>query len=232
MSESPIFRDLTDDPEPAEFATWLTPKKALTAIGNVDAVVAIALIRHRASIGRVRAAAEYILWPDGEQKRQDELAAIPASWWKLTTGLQDVSAPFWTAPVGDLVIETDSGIDAMVYHFSGVRFEPDGILALREPEAQEATTDPFAKLPLIAPSASVLLQATRHAGGAPPKPWWDDLWVEMFRQIWESELKPTAMAHIAQAMQQWADDHGHALSEATAKRAARKLWAVAKPGGS
>lgn len=80
--------------------------------------------------------------------------------------------------------------------------------------------------------ASALAMTKPHAGGAPPKPWWDDLWVEMFRQIWQAELQPTAMAHIAEAMQQWAVNNGHELSEATAKRAARKLWSVAKPEGS
>lgn len=69
------------------------------------------------------------------------------------------------------------------------------------------------------------VQQPKRNGGAPPKPFWDDLWVAMFRLYYEGAA-PSSMAQIAKAMLEWAAANGHELSDSSAKRAARKLWPV------
>jgi hypothetical protein len=61
-------------------------------------------------------------------------------------------------------------------------------------------------------------------GGRPPADWWDDLWVEICRQIYTGELVPKRQADIQKAMQQWCSDKGHSDAASTIRPRASKLW--------
>jgi hypothetical protein len=67
-------------------------------------------------------------------------------------------------------------------------------------------------------------------GGRPPAAWWDDLWVEITRQIYVGDLQPTKQADIEKAMMDWAAANGHGGSTGTMRPRARKLWAAIKDG--
>jgi hypothetical protein len=60
--------------------------------------------------------------------------------------------------------------------------------------------------------------------GRPLAAWWDDLWVEMCRALYEGELKPQRQVDIEKAMLEWTAQRGHEPSTATIRARARKLW--------
>jgi hypothetical protein len=76
------------------------------------------------------------------------------------------------------------------------------------------------------PAPEVAPQRTEpaHEGGRPTAKFWDDLWVEMCRQIYTGELIPERQADIQKAMQQWCSDNGHSDATSTIKPRASKLW--------
>jgi hypothetical protein len=63
-------------------------------------------------------------------------------------------------------------------------------------------------------------------GGRPPAAWWDDLWVEICRQLWEGDLKPEKQSDIEVAMLNWATAAGHDPALSTIRPRARKLWSA------
>jgi hypothetical protein len=93
----------------------------------------------------------------------------------------------------------------------GVLFSRQGIEALVHPakSSRSAPHDPSA----------------RH-GGRPAAAWWDDLWIEICRQLWTGTLQPKNQADIEAAMMAWALKHGHNPGESTIRPRARKLWAA------
>jgi hypothetical protein len=64
-----------------------------------------------------------------------------------------------------------------------------------------------------------------NPGGRPPKTWWDDLWCEVWGQVYRGDLKPSRQADIERAMLDWASTQRHAVSESTIKPLARKMLA-------
>jgi hypothetical protein len=74
-----------------------------------------------------------------------------------------------------------------------------------------------------APALSETVQSIPK-GGRPSAEFWDDLWVEMCRQIYDGDLKPARQADIQKAMQQWCSDRGHSDAPSTIKPRASKLW--------
>ena len=65
-------------------------------------------------------------------------------------------------------------------------------------------------------------------GGRPRKHFWDDLWIEICRQLYGGTLEPKRQADIEKAMLAWAAKHRHALSVASARLRARRLFAALK----
>lgn len=63
-----------------------------------------------------------------------------------------------------------------------------------------------------------------HPGGRPTAAWWDDLWVEIARQLWVGDLKPTRQSDIEKAMMEWLSQQGHDPATSTIRTRARKLW--------
>jgi hypothetical protein len=61
-------------------------------------------------------------------------------------------------------------------------------------------------------------------GGRPAAEWWDDLWVEMCRQIYTGELVPKRQADLEKAMQSWCAAKGYSDAVSTVRPRARKLW--------
>jgi hypothetical protein len=59
--------------------------------------------------------------------------------------------------------------------------------------------------------------------GRLPADWWDDLWIEIFRQVYLGDLKPKSQADIVKAMQQWLSDRDIEAADSTLKPRARKL---------
>lgn len=109
--------------------------------------------------------------------------------------------------------------------YLGVRLENHrlgeliGAVAPVLPEVTYASAAPSAPNP---PQAAPV----PHAGGAPRKQFWDDLFIAMFDGIWQGTLKPRRAADLERAMLDWASANGHQLSESSVKTPARKLFAA------
>lgn len=79
----------------------------------------------------------------------------------------------------------------------------------------------------LVPAAPIQASASSapvQKGGRPSAEFWDDLWVEMCRQVFVGELIPKRQGDIQKAMQQWCSDHGHSDAASTLKPRASKLW--------
>ena len=74
-------------------------------------------------------------------------------------------------------------------------------------------------------------QAGKSKGGRPAAAWWDDLWVEIARQLYDGDLKPKAQADIETAMKDWAATHGESPADSTIRPRARKLWTALNKNG-
>jgi hypothetical protein len=77
---------------------------------------------------------------------------------------------------------------------------------------------------VVPPVAAEPVQQSADKGGRPAAEFWDDLWVEISRQIYTGQLVPSKQADILKAMQQWCSDHGHNDAASTLRPRAGKLW--------
>jgi hypothetical protein len=90
---------------------------------------------------------------------------------------------------------------------------------------------PSAPLPASPSESAGQSQAPRNKGGRPKHEFWEDLWVEIARQLYVGDLKPKTQADIEAAMHQWISDRGHEAGGTTVRDRARLLWrAIEKDG--
>ena len=153
------------------------------------------VICSRAHAGLVEAKAKRLVL--GEDTFDD--AVVPAEFW-WSHGGPGLNQS-WSA--GDFETWID-GEDIKAY---GVSFSRSAIDALAAPTR---TLTDASKGPA--------------AGGRPPAAWWDDLWVEICRQLYVGDLKPKRQADVVTAMLKWVSANGHEAAETTIKERARKLW--------
>jgi len=80
------------------------------------------------------------------------------------------------------------GPDQLQITLTGVQFAARDLDVLDPSRSQASTT-----------------RAVSAAGkrGVPPKDWWDDLLIEMFRRLWEGNWTPATKAEIVEAMHNW-----------------------------
>jgi hypothetical protein len=136
--------------------------------------------------------------------RQD--AVIPRGFW-WAKGEAALTSNWVT---GDFETWLDQQVHLQAFN---VRFYRADIETLVPAEALGPAVQPFPET----------VQST-HKGGRPSADFWDDLWVEMCRQVFAGELIPKRQADIQKAMQQWCSDHGHSDATSTIKPRASKLW--------
>jgi hypothetical protein len=128
----------------------------------------------------------------------------------------EINKGFWWArgkaalkqnwPTGDFETWIDRKLHICAY---GVAFNKEDILCTLGLDA----------LPQAAAAASVPSKS-----GRPPAEWWDDLWVEMARQLFVGDLQPKRQADIESAMKDWIGTSGHSVADSTVRPRARKLW--------
>jgi hypothetical protein len=211
-------RALTAD----DIAGWLVPGDALPlvveAYGGENYVARLAIVQ-RLRGGFLRSAAERSSWKNVPRVSQTGPIRIDPDLWLRVR----VDSDFWISgqTVIDDLAEYSGGYDVTARLF-GIRFHPDDI---REMVAQ-APKKIATSVPQPAPSADA-----PNKGGRPRKEWWDDFWIDICGQIYEGNLKPARQAELEKAMLDWATNHGHEMSEATARKAAKKLFNAWKLGG-
>lgn len=179
---------------------------AAEAIRRVSEAVGRHQARHaicsRAHAGLIEAkAARFVA--DG---RTFDNASVPKKFW-WAEGHEALDQDWLT---GDFSTWIDHSLHLQAF---GVSFSRLGIEALIAPAMASRDT----------PSGP-----PARPGGRPPAEWWDDLWVEMCRQLYAGDLQPKKQADIERAMMDWAARHGHDTGISTIRPRARKLWTALK----
>jgi hypothetical protein len=180
------------------------------ALGEYNAMHTIV---ERANDGIIRSrAARFVLkHPDKKAQVEKDFEVPSDFWWaRGNTALKQN----WTA--GDFETWINQTIHLRAY---GVRF-------LRSEITQIIPADlPIEPSPAPVPSAAPVAVGK---GGRPKADWWEDLWIEIRRQLYGGELIPKTQADIERAMQQWISDNGHAAGDTTVRDRASKLWRAIK----
>jgi len=188
-----------DTPERALGPEWISAAEAAKLLkpalgGSYSAKMRICA---RAHAGLIRARADHFQM----DKRSEDNFDIPKVFW-------------WAEGHWALKQDWDAGdFDTWINHTAHLRAFGVSFLRADIEKLIPATMAEPAPLP---PAPAV--------GGRPPADWWDDLWVEMCRQIFAGELIPKRQADIQKAMQQWCSDHGHSDASSTIRPRASKLW--------
>jgi len=122
--------------------------------------------------------------------------------------------------LGDFATWTDLGRITGNPHLSAgkVQIKAFGVSLLRADIEKMIRTGPPSPAAAQAPAVP-----TATAGGRPPADWWDDLWIEICRQLYAGELIPKKQSDIEGAMKDWLATRGEHPSDSTLRPRARKL---------
>lgn len=134
----------------------------------------------------------------------------------------DIPKEFWWAE-GHEALKQDWALgDFETWENHEIRYRAFGVKFARS-DIEKMTPSTSASAPAAIVSAPV---ATASKGGRPPAEYWDDLWVEICRQLYAGELIPKRQSDVESAMKAWLarrDDHP---ATSTIRERARKLWAA------
>jgi hypothetical protein len=197
-----------DTPEPALAAEWISAAEAVKILAPVfkSAYVAQMRICARAHAGLSHARAEHFKM---DKQSEDNFDIPKAFWWAEG---HEALEKNWEA--GDFETWIDHKHRLRAFGVSFSRADMEKMIPATAAQAAQ---------PVAAPVV----------GGRPPADWWDDLWIEICRQLYAGDLKPTKQADIESAMLQWLSDRGETPSTSTIRPRARKLWtAIQTEGGN
>jgi hypothetical protein len=202
------------------FKTWIPARDALDSVaGSVGAERAPRLILEYLKGGMLRAAAgkssSHISEQDPVQYTNVE---IPARYWEQLT-----AEDFWNTGIVNFVFAMRSiRPSRQTIRCFDVRFEPRGVREIASTAIRANKDQNFSRQQPPKPS---------NRRGPPPKEWWDDLWVEMFRRIHFGAFTPKKQAELENAMADWLEENGHSASERTLRNAAKKLFNALREEG-
>lgn len=219
----------------AEFARWLSPGEAARRVAKStgDWNGAYRTLIRRADSGKIKMHAETTEWKQGSKGGSFvDYGPIPAeliSIWEKSSHLGSFS--FWQD--GDAELETRGGHSMhsvpIRWRLFGIRFDPDGVAKITGGYPAEALGQaPPKPTPAITPETVPMSGTAKHAGGAPRKEFWDDLWLAMFEKAWVDNWQPQKAPEIQKAMLNWADERGYELSLGSVKEPAKKLLLLLK----
>jgi len=214
---------------PEEFASWWVPIDACIYAAKciVGADAAGQAIWRLLVAGMIEAAAGSMsLTPEDRSPiTKNEPTFIPNGHWRYFT---KEGSDLWNGGYARFWLIRGWGDRSAVFQAFGIRLNPADVRAnLPLPRIEPAQQTPSPEQ-LEAPS---LVPAPVSKGGRPPKEWWDDFWIDICKQIYEGDLKPKRQSDLEKAMLDWATNHGHEMSEATARKVAKKLFDAWKLGG-
>jgi hypothetical protein len=176
---------------------WISAAKAVEILkSHLGSYTAQQTICTRAHSGLVRARAERLTMDNKPLK----FATVPAAFW-WARGHQALEQN-WAA--GDFSTWLDHEVQI---HAFGVKF-------LR------------ADIEKLLPEATAVPPVKAAPGGRPKADWWDDLWIEICRQLYVGELIPKRQADLENAMLEWLAKRGETPSTSTIRERAKKLWAA------
>jgi len=209
-----------------ELTTWWTPKEAAryaaTCVGDISA--AQGGLWQRLVGGLIETAATASsLTPKGRAPIPTKTPEIiPRRFWK---DFSEHGSDFWN---GDARFFLPGSSTSSVFQAFGIKLCPDDVRDCF-PEPTYRFVDKPAKQ--SAEPSQDTASPKQNQGGRPRKDWWDDFWIDICGQIYEGEMKPKRQADLEKVMLDWATKHGHEMSEATARKVAKKLFVAWRLGG-
>ncbi|CCD97648.1 hypothetical protein [Bradyrhizobium sp. STM 3809] len=186
---------------------WISTRETLRflkPIHNSDYLTQ-RFICKRAYAGLLRARAECFLVDEKKESRDEE---IPKEFW-WAEGEAALTQDWATGDFETYIKQGFVRLQAFGVSFAWEDFEP--------------------WIPNSVPIADEV-GASLPKGGRPPADWWDDLWIEMCRQLYGGHLIPDRQGDIEKAMLSWLATRGENPSTSTIRERARKLWHAIKPG--
>ena len=215
------MRGSAEDDIVCDFETWLSPVEANLRARPVFGIDAPYLILVHLSAGRLKARARLLVAESGKKMTRCEYAPIPPIVWKaFARSPASTRARFWKS--SDAVVETHSDATGIVkYGLVDIRVDPadfQALLGWEPPQSQSVGAE--------GESRESQIDKMSRAIGRPSKAFWDDLWLEMFRQLWQGEFNPKNQADIEQAMLDWAVMNGYRLGRTSVKAPAKKLFRI------
>ncbi len=224
----------TAPPSAEELRQWYTPSEALRrATVHLGEQFAPEGIWNRIRAGIIRMASHSA----SEQKDSDLITpyrtpqVLPSSLFRTHRTLPD---KFWSGDflflyeepppeAKDMNLAEVMADPELRYKFKNVYIEAFGVRLNKEDVDREFPVQP------AVPTVEEISPPAKHAGGAKPKPWWDDFWIEMVCRQHAGDIQPTtAQADVARLMLRWATRKGHDMGDTTAKTMARRLLAALK----
>jgi hypothetical protein len=213
---------------PEELAKWLTPKGALALVAKAFGDEAAKAIWGRLSGGAIRAAAASSSQTEGKNNPKFDRTPtiIPARYWariSTTNGpnfWETGEARFWFPSARPRVQAS------IAVHCYAIRLNPNDLGAMLPADIGQINPVQQSEPPLEPAAETTKPDKPVNKGGRPPKDWWQDLWVEMCRQIYAGDLKFERQSQIETAMADWLSQQGYEAGEQTIRRAARKLFGV------
>jgi hypothetical protein len=192
---------------------WITAADALAALKpTLTTYSAQIAICKRAYNGLIRARAERLIV---DEKVSNNVEIPKEFWWSeghtaLTQNWTTGDFDTWI-DLSKITVSYLSGgeVHLQAFGVTFVRADIEKLIPAGTPALAAAQAPPV-------PAATV--------GGRPPAEFWDNLWIEIFRQIYLGELKPKTQADITNAMLTWIEHRGEKASESTVKSRARKLF--------
>jgi hypothetical protein len=214
-----------------EFATWIPAREAYRRAQEAYGAQAASTILSRCATGLMHGRAENIFIGSGSRRKEYGFdALIPARVWEeLDDERYPSSLTLWNTNAIELEIRPDAAslhTPSVSWKLFGIRFDPVEVDKMMPPKAMPAQGK-IPEPPAAAP-VSTTLPSAKHAGGAPPKAFWDDLWAAVAASLYDGSLIPDKQATIEKAMLDWATAYGHELSVQSVRSRARKLYALVK----
>ena len=213
-----------------DFSSWLTPAAAeaqvMSAFDFKDRPMARLVILEGLRGSQVTALAETVTWKgnDGTDDQKTDWRIDPAEW----PHVSEHNGIFWKSGILTREYLKDRyDRERITVRYFNVRFDPAAIGKLTSTALPANSASPQASDVNPSPQSA----PAKNPGGAPRKEWWDDFWIAICGQIYEGKLLPKTQADLQAAMLDWASQHGHDMSETTAKVAARRLFKAWDLGG-
>jgi hypothetical protein len=186
---------------------WISASQAreLVSQGWQDEGKATDAICRRAQHGDIQAKARRLITYENGQKFEKHDEPIGRDFWGDRDMKQDWShGDFVSAIYPD---DTKFEVEAI-----GVTFDQAGIEAMvPRKSGTGASSQPGAA-------------GDRHKGGRPTKVNWEAVMVDLARQLYVGDLKPTAQADVERAIADYLSGDDITLSESTIRDHARELW--------
>jgi len=222
------------------FETWTRVPVAYFELFNHygDNDITISTIFRRVTNGLLRVAAELVVWQENDETRKDHFHLLtPQLWAVLNPGF---GAHIWrNGEIDALILRRPGGYVSRndpTVTLIDVRFEPSGIDRMlgRDEHRPLAVSDP----PPVPPVLLAPPEPAKPKGGAPRKGWWDDLWIEVIRQVRSGKLTADSFStaakleiHLVEIVEDQQRETRFSPGDSTVKPMSLKLFKYLKESG-